>query len=80
MTRLGMIAGALISALISAAAIYLFADALRSGYAIAPPASRYRRDSNPFGYWFAVLGLAVFLYMCLFTLWQFLRPFVRRGG
>ncbi len=75
---LGAIIGALVVLVVTAYAVYLLVAALRTGTALAPPVSRYRRASNPFRYWLAVLGLAVFVYMGLFTLVGLLRPFIRR--
>jgi hypothetical protein len=82
MTRTRMTASGIVGALIclslAAYALYLLVDALRSGTASAPPAVRYRRESQPFNYWLTVVGIVGLVYMCLFTLVGIVRPFCRR--
>jgi len=73
----GAIVGALMCTVVTAFAVYLLVEALRTGTALAPPASRYRRASNPFHYWLAVLGIVIFGYMGLFTLVGLLRSLIR---
>jgi len=65
-----MFVGVVIAVLATLYAIYLLVDALRTGCAPVAPVGRYFRQSNPFQYWLAILFLALFVYMCIFTLYQ----------
>jgi hypothetical protein len=65
--------------LFTAYAVHLLVDALRSGCAPVLPVGRYRRGSNPFNYWLAILCLVMFVYMGIFTLVQLFRDLAPAG-